>query len=118
MADEIPDDKFKSDVMRFIEVAAQKFDGLIADVRTNSFKLDRLETKIDSVEGRLETKIDSVEGRLETKLDSVEKGVAVLTSEVRLLGGQFRDVAVMAIKDTKRIDDLEERVDDLESGVH
>jgi hypothetical protein len=96
MAEEISDEKFKSDVMRFIEVATQKFDGLIADVRTNSFKLDRLENKVDSVENRLET----------------------LTSEVKVLGGQFRDVGVLAIKDTNCIDVLEKRVDGLESGVH
>jgi len=97
MAEKISDDKFKADVIRFIEVANQKFDGLIADVRTNAFKLDRLENGINQVA---------------EKLDSV-------ASDVKSLSGQFTDVAGMVIRDhPPRIERLEERTDVLESEVH
>ncbi len=89
IAEENPDGKFKSEVRQFIEVASQKFDGLTADVRTNSFHLERLESMIEG-----------------------------LTSNVRTLSSQFNDVGIMAINDHKRIDNLEERVDVLESEAH
>ncbi len=92
MAEKISDDEFKSEVLKFIEVANQKFDGLTADVRTSSFKLDRLENSI---------------GQVDAKLESV-------ASDVK----QLKDVAVMAIQDHPRVDKLEKRVDDLEAGVH
>lgn len=88
--------EFKADVMRFVEVASQKFDGLTADVRTNAFKLDRLENGLS---------------RVEEKLDRV-------TSDVKILSGQFNDVAGMAIDDHKGIGKLEERVDVLEAEAH
>jgi len=74
---------------KLIEKLVKKVDGLAADVRTNSFKLDRIETMVGD-----------------------------LASNIKTLSGQFGDVGVMAIKDTKRIDGLEKRVGDLESGVH
>jgi len=97
MAEKISDDKFKSEVMRFIEVANQKFDGLTADVRTNAFKLDRLENGLNQVS---------------EKLDSV-------ASDVKGLSGQFKDVAGMMVRDHHpRIDRLEERLDVIESEAH
>lgn len=95
---------FKTEVMRFVEVANQKFDGLTADVRTNAFKLDRLENGLV----RVEEKVNQVE----EKLDNV-------ASDVKILSGQFTDVAGMVMRDHHpRIDSLEKRVDALESEVH
>ena len=74
---------------KLIETLVKKVDGVASDVRTNSYKLDRLETMLES-----------------------------LTSNVKVLSGQFNDVGGMAIKDHKRIESLEKRVDDLEVGVH
>jgi archaellum component FlaC len=131
MTDEISDDKFKADVMRFLEIANYKFDGLISDVRTNSFKLERLETKFDGLETKfdgLETKIDGLETKfdgletkvdgLETKISQVENSLESLTSDVRVLSGQFNDVGLMAIKDHSRIDIVEARLSVLEGEVH
>lgn len=95
--------EFKSDVMKFVEVANQKFDGLAADVRSNTFKLDNLENGLQRVEKRVE--------RVETNLKAV-------ASDVKVLSGQFQDVALMAMKDHERIDNLEKRADDLEPGIH
>lgn len=109
--------EFKSDVMnfqtvvtKFIEVANQKFDGLTADVRSNTFKLDRLENGLQRVEER----VDRVEG----KVDRVETNLKAVASDLKVLSGQFQDVAVMAMKDKARIDTLEKRVDERESGIH
>ncbi len=82
---------------KILEILVKKVDGLADDVRSNSFKLDRLEGKLDKVEG---------------KLDNV-------ASDLKLLSGQFTGVAGMAIKDHHpRIGKLEERVDVLEGEVH
>jgi len=89
MAEEMSDKDFKANVMRFIEVANQKFDGLTSDIRTNSVMLERIDNNLN-----------------------------IVTSDVSMLTKQFNDVAVMAIKDHKRIDNLEERVDVLEAEVH
>ena len=103
MAEEIPDHKFKADVMQFIDTAIKKFDGLTADVRTNSFKLDRLENSI---------------GSLETKVDENTREIKSIQSDVRVLGGQFQDVAGVVIKDTQRLTAMEQRVDILEQEPH
>ena len=96
MAEEISDSKFKSDITELLDTVVKKVDGLASDVRTNSFKLDRVETKVDRIDVELKD----------------------LKSAVTTLSGQFSDVGVMAIKDHQRIDDLGKRVDDLESEVH
>lgn len=110
MAEKISDDKFKyemlefktemsdfkTEVMKFVEVANHKFDGLTADVRTNAFKLDKLENGLNRVEEKLE-------------------GVS---TDLKQLSRQFNDVGGMAIKDSARIDELEKRVDVLEAQAH
>ena len=96
MAEEISDSKFKSDITELLDTVVKKVDGLASDVRTNSFKLDRVETKVDRIDVELKD----------------------LKSAVTTLSGQFSDVGVMAIKDHQRIDDLGKRVDNLESEVH
>ncbi len=96
MAEKISDEKFKAEMMKFIEVANQKFDGLTSDIRSNSFKLDRLESK----------------------LDHIDTDVKDLTSNVKTFSKQFDDVGSLAIKDSGRITKLEERVDELETGIH
>lgn len=103
MAEEISDEQFKAEVLRFIEVANQKFDGLSTDVRSNSFKLDRVEAELHNV------KVEIVE---------IKKEMGDLGSDVRALSSQFQDVGVMAIKDHKRIDSLEEKIGNLDTGVH
>ena len=92
-----------SELKSLIETVLKTVNGLAADVRTNSYKLDGLETRFDG---------------LETKVDRIATGLDSLGSEVRVLSAQFNDVGAMAIKDSGRISDLEKRVDDLEPGVH
>jgi phosphopantetheine adenylyltransferase len=54
------------------EKFSKRFDELAAKIDMNSFKIDVLNKKIDSVDERLNAKIDSVEARLHEKIDSVE----------------------------------------------
>ena len=98
---------FKTEVMRFVKVEDHKFDGLIADVRSNSIRLDKLEQRI----GQLQ--LDHGE-----KFDAIATMVRNLSIEVKTLSGQFKDVGSMSIADHKRLDILEERVDVLEAEVH
>ena len=85
-----------SEVLRLMEVVVQKVDGLASDVRTNTYAIDRLENKVDQI----------------------DTGLKELKSDFTTLSGQFSDVGVMAIKDHKRVDDLEQRVDILEQKPH
>lgn len=103
MAEKILDDQFKSEmlefkteVMKFVEVANHKFNGLTSDIRTNGFKLDKVENGLNRVEEKLE-------------------GVS---TDLRQLSRQFNDVGGMAIKDSGRIEELEKRVDVLEAQAH
>jgi tetrahydromethanopterin S-methyltransferase subunit G len=94
MADQISDEEFKSQVMRFIEVAGQKFDGLSSDIRTATIRLDKIEYRFDNLDerfdhveerfDRLETKVDQIVSKVvrhEETLKSHESRVAVLEGE-------------------------------------
>lgn len=110
MAEKISDDKFKTEmlefktemsefkteVMKFVEVANHRFDGLTSDVRTNGFKLDKLENGLNRVEEKLEGG----------------------STDLKQVSRQFYDVGGMSIKDNGRIDDIEKRVDGLEAQAH
>ena len=106
MDEKISEDEFRSDVMRFVAVANQKFDGLTTDVRTNGYRLDKLENRVAQLGQNHGEKLD--------ELAILVRGVA---SDLRALFAQFQDVGVMAIKDNGRIADLEKRVDILEAEV-
>jgi len=85
---------------KLLETLIKKVDGLADDVRSNSYKLDRLENRVETGFGQVN--------------DSLDK----LRSDFRVLSGQFNDVGSLAIKDSARIDELETRVEVLESGTH
>ena len=124
MAEEISDSDFKLKIAALLDTVVKKVDGLSSDVRTNSFRFDHMETRFDRMEtkvDRMETRFDRMETRfdqLETKVDRIDIDLKDLKSDVQTLSGQFSDVGVMAIKDHKRVDNLEERVDILESEAH
>jgi hypothetical protein len=88
---------------KFMETVIKKVDGLATDVRTNSFTLDKFEARL---------------GGFESKFETLEEKVDLISSDLKVLSGQFSDVGVVAIKDHKRIEILEKRVDDIEAGVH
>jgi uncharacterized coiled-coil protein SlyX len=99
--------EFKTEMKQFVDVANKKFDGLIDDVRTNGYRLDRLENRIDQLEMNHGEKFDA--------LADLIRGVA---NDVKTLSRQFNDIGAMAIKDNGRIADLEKRVDAIEAQAH
>ncbi len=72
-----------------IEKLIKTVDGIASDVRSNSFKLDLLESMVGN-----------------------------LTSDVKTLSGQFTDVAGMSIRDNQRIDKIETRLDIVEAKAN
>lgn len=74
---------------------------------------------------KFEKEVLELLGRLVTRtsenssdLKALREEVSTISADVKSLSGQFNDVGVMAIKDNKRIDDLESRISDLEAGIH
>ena len=51
-------------------------------------------------------------------MSALKIDVSSLKTDLKILSGQFNDVGIMAIKDNKRVDDLEQRVDILEQKPH
>ena len=67
--------QFKTEMMRFAETASKKFDGLTADVRTNSFKLDKFDARFDILDERF----------------------AIQGEQLRIIDGRLSDVASKVI---------------------
>jgi chromosome segregation ATPase len=89
----------------------EKLSGLVETLTT---KVDRSLGGIDDL--RMEVRDVRNEVRdLRSNLRENVKETKMVGRKVDSLAGQFRDVGIMAIKDHKRIDNLEERVDVLES---
>ena len=69
---------FKNQMLRFVEVAGHKFDGLASDIRDNSFRIDKIEQKIDVLDQKvtmISTKIDQVTEKVvdhEKRLRTIE----------------------------------------------
>ena len=113
----MPEQDKISDVLRMMEVVVQKVDGLASDVRTNTYSIDRIENKVIQLEGKvdqLEVKVD----QFSKELGEFGSDLKNLRSDVATLSGQFNDVGIMAIKDHKRVDNLEDRVHILEQKPH
>jgi outer membrane murein-binding lipoprotein Lpp len=98
------------ELKRLMEVVIQKVDGLASDVRTNTYSIDRLESKVD----KLETDV----GELKASVTELQSDMKTVKSDLRTLSGQFSDVGIMAIKDHQRVDSLDHRVDILEQKPH
>ncbi len=69
---------FKAQMLRFVEIAGQKFDGLASDIRGNSFHIDKIEQKLDNLDEKvslMSTKIDQVTEQIvshEKRLRAIE----------------------------------------------
>ena len=69
---------FKDQMLRFVEIASHKFDGLASDVRENSFRIDKVEQKIDVLDQKvslISSKMDQVTEKIvdhERRLRSLE----------------------------------------------
>lgn len=68
---------FKRQMLRFVEVANQKFDGVMSDIRGNSFRIDKVEQKLDVLDRKVEP--------LSSKLDQVIEKVISHEKRLRVL---------------------------------
>ncbi len=89
MAEEISDDRFKSEVMRL---------------------LDTVIVKLGDHDKRFEN--------LEKDVSEIKSDVNDVKTDVKILKGQFTDVVGMVLEDNKRITKLEKDVEDLQSEIH
>ena len=96
MAEEISDDRFKSEVMRLLNKVIAK--------------LGDHDQRFESIDQRFEN--------LEKDVSEIKIDLREVKTDVKVLKGQFSDVAVMAIEDNKRITKLEKDVEDLQSNIH
>ena len=71
---------FKDQMLRFVEVAGHKFDGLASDIRDNSFRIDK-------VEQILSKRIDDLDRTISSKLDQVTEKVVDHEKRLRSLEG-------------------------------
>lgn len=83
-----------------IETLVKKVDGVADDVRTNTYRLDKIEARFD---------------RLDENIDALTTVVKEMSGELRTLSGQFNAVGSKVIVNDKRLDNLEARVAVLEA---
>ena len=96
MAEEIPDERFKSEMMRLMEAVI--------------LKLGKHDERFDGLEQRFDG--------LERKVDKNTEEIILVKKNVKILSGQFTDVVGMVLEDNKRITKLEKDVEDLRSNIH
>jgi hypothetical protein len=78
MAEEASENQFRSEVIRLLTTAVTKVDGLEGGVGGLDAKVEGLDAKLS---------------RLEVKVDENTREIKTLQGDVRLLAGQFQDVA-------------------------
>ena len=103
MAEEISDDRFKSEVMRLLNK-------VIAKLGDHDQRFESIDQRFESIDQRFEN--------LEKDVSEIKIDLREVKTDVKVLKGQFSDVAVMAIEDNKRITKLEKDVEDLQSNIH
>lgn len=62
---------FKRQMLKYVEVSNQKFDGLTSDVRNVSFRLDKIEQGIGHQIEVLDRKVTLVTSKLDQVIDKV-----------------------------------------------
>ena len=95
---------FKDQMLRFVEIAGHKFDGLSSDVRTNAFTLDRLEAQSARNFGNHDKRFDMVETKLE-----------ILREQIRMVDVKVGEVASKVIEIDKRLTVIEAKLSLMET---
>ncbi len=103
MAEEISDDRFKSEVMRLLN--------------TVIVKLGDHDKRFESIDQKFES-IDQKFDGLEKKIDKNTEEIVAVKNNVNILSAQFTDVVGMVLDDNKRTTKLEKDVEDLQSNIH
>lgn len=101
--------EFKTEMMRFVDTATKKFDGLTSDVRTNSFKLDKLDAEI----GILKAQSAGHDGRF----DILDERFVIQGEQLRIIDGRIADVASKVIEIEKRLTVVEAKLSLMETKL-
>lgn len=96
MAEEISDDRFKSEVMRLLNSVI--------------VKLEDHDQRFESIDQRFD--------RLEEKIDQNTEEIVAVKNDLKIFKGQFTDVVGIVLEDNKRITKLEKDVEDLQGNIH
>ena len=117
MAEEILDDRFKSEVMRLLNTVIVKLGDHDKNFENIDQRFENIDQRFENIDQRFES-IDQRFDNLEKDVFQIKTDVKDVKTDVKILKGQFGDVAVMAIEDNKRITKLEKDVEDLQSNIH
>ena len=85
----MPQENNMAEIVRLLDTAIGKIDGLATDVRNLDVRLERVEGKVD---------------RLEVKVDGLEVKVATLDLKVTRLGGKVDSIADTVMKNDRRLE--------------
>ena len=96
---------------KVLDTLVKKVEGLADDVRSNSYRLDKLENRIDN----LETKIDQRFDTLGIEIRNLTGAVHTLADTVSTMSRQFAAVTSKVIEHDDRINSVESRVAVLET---
>ena len=123
----MPQETNMAEIVRLLNTAIGKLDGLATDVRNLDVRLelvegtvDRLEVKVDRLEvkvDRLEVKVDGLEVKvdgLEVKVDGLEVKVDGLEVSVGRLEGKTDSIAETVMKNDRRLIAVEHQI---ETGI-
>ncbi len=97
---------FKAQMLKFVEVSNQKFNGLISDVQTNGFKLEQLETEMFRGSSGNSQRFDSVETKL-----------AIIREQVRMVDVKANEIAGKVVGIEKRLKVIEAQLDLMETKL-
>ncbi|MGQ0541231.1 MAG: hypothetical protein ACT4O9_05180 [Blastocatellia bacterium] len=90
-----------------LEGISKKLDVVAEDVRTNSYRIDRIEAGIDNLD-----KATSA------RFDRIDRGVEVLADKLNLMSKQFSAVTSKVIESDQRLNHVEARLAALEGEIH
>jgi uncharacterized protein YoxC len=92
---------------KVLEKLTKKVDGVADDVRTLTYRVDKLEATTNE-------RFD----RVDERFDSVDKGLQVINDQLKTLSNQFSAVTSKVIEHDKLLTGHEERIAVLESETH
>jgi len=92
---------------KVLETLVKKVDGLADDVRTNSYRMDKLDATSNE-------RFDRVDDRF----DRVDKGIQAISDQLKTLSSQFSAVTSKVIEQDQGLNGHKERIDVLESETH
>lgn len=106
---------------QLLETISKKLDCVADDVRTYSYKVDKIETKVDQIEAKvdkIETKIENFEAGTTARFDASDHRVKAIADKLNLIAKQFTAVTSKVLENDQRLGSVESRVALLEGEAH